>query len=107
MLNKFNYVQIRLNHDIDDYLLTAYYLDKTNINNDGELFIFYINKKVMIDLILKHGHYAHGTIKKNGNIIYENLINVNNTSKYALRPQYNDDCWKKLLEYKILTISDL
>ena len=41
--NSFNYVQIRMNHTCE-YILTAYYLCKNNIDNLGELFIFRLNK---------------------------------------------------------------
>ena len=41
--NKFNFVQLRMNHNCD-YLFTAYYLDNSNINTLGELFIFRITK---------------------------------------------------------------
>jgi len=40
--DKFNYVQLRMNHNCD-YIFTAYYLDYTNLDQTGELFIFYLN----------------------------------------------------------------
>jgi hypothetical protein len=97
----FNYVQIRLNHDIHIYILTAYFIDNTNLHNLGELFIFYIPKNEMISLINQFGKYAHGTIKENG--IITNSINIQ--KEYALRPKYNDPCWKKLLAFRIEDIS--
>ena len=98
--NKFNYVQIRMNHECD-YLFTAYNLDLSNVDNLGELFLFKLTKNQLKPIILKYGNYAHGTIKKNGNISQEDLDNKTNSKEYSLRPKYNDDCWKMLLLFKI------
>ena len=97
--NKFNYVQLRLNHKCE-YLLTAYYIDDDNIKQLGELFIFKLNKLNMKKLILKFGGYAHGTIKKLGTITAKDL-NDKNTKEYAIRPTYGDTCWKELLKFRI------
>ena len=97
--NKFNYVQIRLNHDCD-YLLTAYHINEENINDYGELYIFKIKKQDLKNIIAKHGHYAHGTIKKLGEIKFDDL-NENNDKEYALRPKFGDECWKSLLNFRI------
>lgn len=101
--NKFNYVQIRMNH-ICEYLLTAYYLDYSNINQNGELFLFRLKKPDIKHLILKYGGYAHGTISKLGAITEEDLNNPYNEKEYALRPKYNDECWKALLQYRVVDI---
>jgi len=98
--NKFNYVQLRVNHNCD-YILTAYYLSKENLKNMGELFIFRLNKKYMKDIILKFGTYAHGTIQKLGVIKQIDLNNPKNDKEYAIRPKYGDKCWNELLKYKI------
>jgi hypothetical protein len=98
--NNFNFVQLRCNHDCE-YLLTAYYLSKKNLEKLGELFIFKLNKNNIKDLILKYGHYAHGTIKKLGKINKESLENINNNKEYALRPKYCDKCWNELLNFRI------
>jgi hypothetical protein len=97
--NKFNYVQLRMNHKCE-YLLTAYYIDDVNIKQLGELFIFKLNKLNMKKLILKFGGYAHGTIEKLGKITAKDL-NGKNTKEYAIRPMYGDKCWKELLKYRI------
>lgn len=97
--DKFNYVQIRFNHKCD-YLLTAYYISEQNIDNCGELYIFKIPKENLKTIVEKHGHYAHGTIQKLGNITLNDL-NQNNNKEYALRPKYNDEYWKLLLQFKI------
>lgn len=87
--NRFNYVQIRPHHLIDHYLLTAYYLDKSNINTDGELFMFGLSKSVMNEFIQKFGQYAHGTKSDH----YRN--------EYAIRPVFGDPCWNELIKYRI------
>jgi len=97
--NKFNYVQLRMNHKCE-YLLTAYYINDINIKQLGELFIFKLNKLNMKKLILKFGGYAHGTIEKLGKITAKDL-NCKNTKEYAIRPMYGDKCWKELLKYRI------
>lgn len=55
--NRFNYVQLRMNHDCV-YIFTAYYLCEDNIDNEGELFIFKLNKDDIKKLILSYGGYA-------------------------------------------------
>jgi hypothetical protein len=101
--NRFNYVQLRMNHNCE-YLFTAYYLDDSNVNQEGELYIFRINKEAMKPLILRYGSYAHGTKTKLGSITYEDLNSSRNTKEYALRPKFNDDCWKSLLKFRVLDV---
>lgn len=96
----FNYVQLRMNH-VCEYLFTAYYLDYSNIDNLGELFLFKLSKNDIKPLIIKYGGYAHGTISKLGKITQNDLDNISNDKEYTLRPKYNDDCWKELLLYRI------
>lgn len=98
--NKFNYVQLRINHNCD-YILTAYYLSNENLKKNGELFIFKLNKLNMKNIILKYGTYAHGTIQKLGIINKKDLNDPNNDKEYAIRPKYGDKCWNELLKYKI------
>lgn len=98
--NKFNFVQLRINHNCD-YLFTAYYLDNSNINTLGELFIFRITKIDIKQLILKYGTYAHGTLSKLGSITNEDLDNLDNTKEYCIRPEYNSKCWNYLLQFRI------
>jgi hypothetical protein len=100
---KFNYVQLRMNHSCD-YIFTSYYLNYTNLNDNGELFIFRLNKDDIKKLILKYGGYAHGTIKKLGQICKNDLDNTDNIKEYALRPKYGDKCWNELLQYRISDI---
>ena len=98
---KYNYVQIRLNHKIHNYILTAYHLTDDNVNELGELFIFKIKKEDIIDLIFKYGGYAHGTKAKNGEITLEDLKDENNSKEYDLRPKYGGELWKELLKYRV------
>jgi len=98
--NKFNFVQLRMNHACE-YIFTAYYINNNNIEINGELFIFKLNKINIINLILNYGHYAHGTKKKLGPITEHDLKNNTNNKEYALRPKYDDKCWKNLLKFRI------
>lgn len=98
--SNFNYVQLRMNHDCN-YLLTAYYINNDNIIDGGELYIFSIEKDDMKNLILKYGSYAHGTIKKLGNISTNELDDINNHKEYSIRPKYGDKCWNELLNFRI------
>ena len=97
---KFNYVQLRMNHNCD-YIFTAYYLDYTNLSQTGELFIFNLKKEDIKNLIMKYGSYAHGTIKKLGKICKKDLDSRDNDKEYALRPKYGDKCWNELLQFRI------
>ena len=101
--NKFNYVQIRINHNCI-YILTAYHLCYQNLFRKGDLYIFKLTKENIKTLLLKHGSYAHGTLSKLGPIIQSDLDDVNNTKEYALRPIYGDKCWNDLLQYRIISI---
>jgi hypothetical protein len=98
--NKFNYVQLRMNHDCV-YILTAYYLCEDNIDNEGELFIFKLNKDNIKKLILLYGGYAHGTVQKLGKITEIELSNIANDKEYAIRPKYGDKCWNELLSFRV------
>lgn len=101
--NKFNYVQLRMNH-ICEYILTAYYINDDNLEKMGELFIFKLNKTDMKKIIFKYGGYAHGTIQKLGVITEDDLENQSNDKEYVIRPKYGDKCWHELLNYRIQEI---
>jgi hypothetical protein len=98
--NKFNYVQMRMNHCCE-YLLTAYYIDYSNLEKEGDLYIFRLKKEHLREAIAQYGGYAHGTVKKLGPISMEDLLNVDNDKEYALRPKFGDACWNYLLQYRI------
>jgi len=101
-LHQYNYVQIRLSHHIQyylltAYLLTAYLLTDENVENEGELFIFNVPKEFMKFLVKKYGGYAHGTIEEYGKIEGE----LDESKEYALRPEVGSNCWNFILEYRI------
>ena len=98
--NKFNYVQLRMNHNCD-YILTAYYINYDNVETEGELFIFKLTKINIKSLILKYGDYAHGTKKKLGEITYDDLENPINNKEYSIRPKYGGKCWNELLHFRV------
>jgi hypothetical protein len=98
--NCFNFVQLRMNHRCE-YLLSAFYLNKDNIESLGELFVFRLNKDNIKSLIELYGGYAHGTKNKLGAITRKELDNEENDKEYALRPRYNNKCWKSLLQFRI------
>lgn len=100
--SKFNYVQIRPSHACDAYLLTAYHLSHENVDMEGELYVFKIPKGEMINLLVRHGQYAHGTVKEHGRITMETMNDPKNIKEYALRPKINDECWKALHAFRIV-----
>jgi len=96
---KFNYVQIRPFHSCGVYLMTAYHLCMDNVDTGGELYIFNVPKEELNKLLVSYGSYAHGTIKELGKITEESLVNT--SKEYALRPSFNDPCWKALLPFRV------
>jgi len=98
--NKFNFVQLRMNHNCE-YILTAYHIDYTNLDNLGELYIFKLNKENIKPLIVKYGGYAHGTIGELGELTMDDLNDTTNPKEYVLRPKYGDKCWMELLKFRI------
>jgi hypothetical protein len=98
--NKFNYVQLRMNHTCA-YILTAYYIDNTNVDHCGDLFIFKLTKNDLKQLIAKYGSYAHGTIQKLGVISAQDLEDHTNDKEYAIRPKYGDNCWNELMNFRV------
>lgn len=97
---KFNFVQIRPSHGCDSYIMTAYHLCNENVENEGELYIFNVPKEGMKQLVVKHGGYAHGTVKEHGEITVDS-VNEKSNKEYALRPIINDSCWNDLLPFRI------
>lgn len=98
--NQFNYVQLRMNHDCV-YIFTAYYISVDNIDTEGELFIFKMNKDDVKKIIVAFGGYAHGTKHKLGGITETELDNPENDKEYAIRPKYGDKCWNELLHFRV------
>lgn len=54
----------------------------------GRIYWILYRADALLELIVKYGKYVHGTIKRNGKITRENIIN--NAFEYALRPSLND-----------------
>jgi hypothetical protein len=93
---QFNFVQLRPHqHNIISY----YYLVVYNIFelDLGKTYIFKIPSKIIEELIIKYGSYAHGSKKINGDISKDNFKNF----EYALRPKIGSDLWKNMLIYII------
>jgi hypothetical protein len=99
--NKFNWVQLRVSHDIQYYILTAYHLISENVEGGGELYVFSVPKENMIQLIERYGGYAHGTKKEHGPITIADLSDEKNKKEYALRPSYGDACWRAAMEFRV------
>ena len=101
--SKFNFVQIRPDHDIDFYILICYDLYKNKL---GQAYILKIPEKVIFNFIVQYGSYAHGTYKKLGKITMNNLKGRN--CEYALRTYSNSNkntknyiFWSELLKYEV------
>lgn len=93
--DKFNYVQIRLNHECD-FIFTAYIINSKNLNMNGNLFVFHISHNNMLKLCqdLKLASYAHGTKKSN---IDKNILDL----EYSIRLKYNSTNWNNFMKYCI------
>jgi hypothetical protein len=95
----FNYVQLRPSHNIDGYIILNY-----SIPND-EVVWLYIPHDKMTDLILMWGGYAHGTVRANGPITLESILE--NSLEYAIRPNMHKlhtkpgKCWTDLETYRV------
>jgi len=98
---KFNWVQLRVSHDVQYYILTAYHLTRKNVETGGELYIFNVPKADMLPLIAKYGGYAHGTKKVLGTITIDDINDEKNTKEYAIRPSYGDDCWHDIMKFRV------
>ncbi len=90
---KYNYVQIRLTHDIHFYFLPTYdfVLDKS--------YYFLLTKKEMIKMIkLSNGELAHGTRSEKGTL----EENINNPDiEFSIRPVVGKFLWKELMKFNI------
>jgi hypothetical protein len=102
--SKFNWVQIRPDHNVDYYILCGYNMYYDDLL--GKVFTFKIPAQDLYDLIVDYGGYAHGTIHENGKITKENL--KGRGLLYALRVQPNAEretkcgrLWSRLLEYEV------
>ena len=92
---KYNYVQIRLTHDIDYYFLPTF----NCVTDTGYLFL--LDHSEMEDMVSNYGGYAHGCIKDNGEV-RDNLKNPHKL--FAIRPTFDakglgNKAWRSLLQY--------
>lgn len=94
-----NFVQIRPHHNCDKYLLMGYNIYEGEL---GRVYIFEIPHQKIVDMILSYGDYAHGTIKKQGEITLENM--EKNMYEYSLRVNLLNEkgkkIWNELLNYE-------
>ena len=101
---QFNFVQLRPDHDIDEYLFLTY-----DIIEDECLWLV-MPPDVVYGLLPKYGGYAHGTMKANGKITPENLHGKG--YEYALRPNphklhtKNGELWTAMFEYAYSDYTD-
>lgn len=99
--SKFNFVQIRPDHQVDFYILIGYNLFEDEI---GKAYNFKIPSADLYALTVEYGGYAHGTCKELGKITTENFKGRN--CEYALRvnPNANEktkarELWNKLAQF--------
>lgn len=103
--SKFNFVQIRPDHNVDYYIFLGYDLFHQDEAGIGKSYLFKIPSNDVYELIIEFGGYAHGTVKKLGKITHENL--KGRGCEYALRvsPQCkgkkNTALWQRLLSYEV------
>lgn len=103
--SKWNFVQIRPDHNINQYLLAGYNMHDESDENLGKGYVFKVPAEHMYNLIIKYGGYAHGTIKELGKITRDNLKGRN--CEYALRCNPNSKKGKgkqlfdELLKYEV------
>jgi hypothetical protein len=107
---KFNFVQLRPDHNIDYYLFLAYNLyDK---DDTGKIYWLFCKSTELYELIPEYGGYAHGTIKKLGRINNNNMYGRN--CEYCLRPNptKNDNTkvkklWNIMVDKFLITEEEL
>jgi len=101
--SKINFVQIRPDHHIDNYILIAYNM----YENDtiGKAHIFKVPSDNVYDLIIRFGGYAHGSTAMLGKITSDNIKGRN--CEYALRcdpnaKKGNDvEIWKEFMKHEV------
>jgi len=77
---KFNFNQIRPDHDIHYYVFIGYNLYEEDL---GKVYTFKIPSEIIYNLLIEYGSYTHGTIQEKGPISRSNL--KGNNSEYSLR----------------------
>lgn len=86
--NKFNFVQIRPDHNIHYYLFLVYNLYE---NEYGKIYWFLIPSNDLYELVINYCSYSHSTIKKLGKITKDNIFNKNH--EYSLRFNIKHKLW--------------
>lgn len=81
--SKWNFVQIRPDHDVQFYLLLGYNMYDESNTNIGKAYIFKVPSLDMYNLVKNYGGYAHGTIDVLGKLSTSNIKGRN--CEYALR----------------------
>ena len=102
--SRFNFVQIRPDHNIDYYIFIGYNLE---FGDEGQACMLVIPSDAIYRLIVKYGGYAHGTIDKLGALTLENMKGRN--CEYALRccpnsktkKGKNAELWAEMLKYEV------
>jgi hypothetical protein len=98
-----NFVQIRVDHDIQFYILIVYNMYENN--HIGKAYIFKVPSENLYHMVVNYGTYAHGTNGVNGPITMDTLYGRN--LEYALRCNPNAtsgkyaQIWNELLQYEV------
>jgi hypothetical protein len=106
--SQINFVQIRPDHNIDNYIFIAYNMYENETL--GNAYIFKIPSHIVYDLVVRFGGYAHGTYAILGKITSDNIKGRN--CEYALRCQPNAkkgksfELWKEFMKYEVEYIAD-
>jgi len=101
--SKINFVQIRPDHDVNEYIFIAYNMYENDTIGKGH--IFKISSKKVYELVVNYGGYAHGTCAILGKITINNIKGRN--CEYALRCDPNAkrgksfDLWNELLKWEV------
>lgn len=94
--NKFNFVQVRLQHTVDFYVLIAYYVTEANLAKLGEIFIFKLTKKEIVHFVGKS--YSHGTTSSWAATSAETIKTY---SEKDVRVSFGSKKWVNLLKFRI------
>ena len=102
--SKISFVQIRPDHNIDNYIFIAYNMLYEN-EILGKAYIFKIPSHIVYDLVVRFGGYAHGTCVVLGKITSDNIKGRN--CEYALRCDPNAkkgksfELWNEFMKYEV------
>jgi len=106
--SKINFVQIRPDHNVDYYIFIAFNMYENN--TIGNAHIFKIPSKIVYELIVRFGGYAHGSCTMLGKITSDNIKGRN--CEYDLRCDPNTkkgksfDIWNEFMKYEVEYDSD-